>query len=163
MQYRSCADPESFVRGGPTLKTFFRGERGSKLNKYHYKRAIIDPRAKRHLNGVSLACRWWPNIECWLGSYVIFRGSRPVLLRNPIFLWIFRGGGPDTLSPPMDPHLIDPVFYVFYKNILLIYAFIGSVWWDDKHRKSELMRFFNIYFILRIYADSTVSATLTHR
>ena len=49
-------------------------------------------------NGVSLVCRWWPNIECWLGSFVIFRGSGPVLLRNPIFLWFFRGG-PDPLSP----------------------------------------------------------------
>ena len=26
-------------------------------NKYHYERAIIDPPAKRHLNGVSLAGR----------------------------------------------------------------------------------------------------------
>ena len=27
------------------------------VSKYHYKRAIIGPPAKRHLNGVSLACR----------------------------------------------------------------------------------------------------------
>ena len=47
-----------------------------------------------------LACRWWPNIECWLGSFVIFRGSRPVLLRNSIFLWFFRGGSGPTVSPP---------------------------------------------------------------
>ena len=39
---------------------------------YNYKRAIIGATAKRHLNGVSLAGRWWPNIECWLGSFVIF-------------------------------------------------------------------------------------------
>ena len=61
--------------------------------------------AKPHLNGISLACRWWPNIECWLGSFVIVRGSRPVLLRNPIFLWFFRGrggegGGVGTPCPP---------------------------------------------------------------
>ena len=30
---------------------------------------------------------WWPNIECWLDSFVIFRGSGPVSLGNPIFLW----------------------------------------------------------------------------
>ena len=52
------------------------GEGGSK---YHYKRAIIAPPAKRHLNGVSLACRWLPNIECWLGSFVIFQGTWLVL------------------------------------------------------------------------------------
>ena len=31
------------------------------------------PPAKRHLNGISLAGRRWPNIECWIGSYVILR------------------------------------------------------------------------------------------
>ena len=48
------------------------GERGSK---YHYKRAIIGLPAKCHLNGVSLVGRWWPNIECWLGSFMIFQGG----------------------------------------------------------------------------------------
>ena len=59
-QYYSCADQESFVRGGPTL-TFFvvvfvvvyelkRGERGTK---YHYKSAIIDPPANCHLKWLS--------------------------------------------------------------------------------------------------------------
>ena len=28
-----------------------------------------------HLNGVSLACRSWPNIECWLGSFCDFSGD----------------------------------------------------------------------------------------
>ena len=27
---------------------------------YQYKRAFIGPPAKRHSNGVSLTCRWWP-------------------------------------------------------------------------------------------------------
>ena len=85
------------------------GEGGSK---YHYKRAIIGPPAKRHLNGVSLACRWWPNIECWLEWFVIFRGSGPILLRNPLFWWIFRGGGVRTpCSRPLDPRMI--CMYIF--------------------------------------------------
>ena len=46
------------------------------------------------LNDISLACQWWPNIKCWLGSFVIF----PALLRKPIFLWFFRGG-PDPPVP----------------------------------------------------------------
>ena len=29
---------------------------------------------------VSLACRWWPSIEWWIGSFVFFRGPGPVLL-----------------------------------------------------------------------------------
>ena len=70
-------------------------------SKYHYKRAIIGPPTKRHLNGVSLACRSWPVIECWLGSFMIFRGSGPVLLRNPIFVVSFRGV--QTPCPPLPP------------------------------------------------------------
>ena len=52
-----CADPESFVRGGPTLTTFF-FEGKEDPNKYYYKRAIIDPPSKHHLNGVSLTGRY---------------------------------------------------------------------------------------------------------
>ena len=96
------ADPESFVRGGPTLKKFLEGREYP--NKYHYKRAIIDPPAKRnlngHLNGVLLVGRWWPNIECWIGSFVIVRGSGQVLLRDTMFFVIFQGMGVRTPCHP---------------------------------------------------------------
>ena len=73
-------------------------------SKYRWKRAIICLPAKRHLNGVSLACQWWPNIECWLGSFVFFfRRSGQELVRNPIFCDFFRGGGRDLLSSHLDP------------------------------------------------------------
>ena len=42
-----CEDPEIFVRGGPTLTTFFFQLMSGGESKYHYKQAII---------GVSLAC-----------------------------------------------------------------------------------------------------------
>ena len=45
--YSPCEDPESFARGGPTLKRFFDGRIQIPL----YKRAIIGPPVKRHLNG----------------------------------------------------------------------------------------------------------------
>ena len=48
------ADPEKNVRGGQTLTALFLVDEG--WEKYHYKRATIGPPAKRHLNGVSLAC-----------------------------------------------------------------------------------------------------------
>ena len=51
--YSPCADPESFARGGPTLKLFLYG----RIQKPLYKWAIIGPPVKRHLNGASLACR----------------------------------------------------------------------------------------------------------
>ena len=70
------------------------------------------PPTKRHLNGVSpredhVAHHW---MLTWLVALWFYRGSRPVLLRDPIFLWFFRGGvGPgvtlDPLSPSLDRHM----------------------------------------------------------
>ena len=66
--------------------------------------AIMGLPAKRHFNGVSLACRWWPNIECWLGSFVIFQGFRTSIAKKPYILWFFRGGV-RIPCPPLDPHM----------------------------------------------------------
>ena len=79
----TCADPECFVRGGPALSMFFFSLMGKDLSKYHYEWAIFGPPAKRHLNGISQACRLWPKIENWLGSFTILGGSGPVLLKKP--------------------------------------------------------------------------------
>ena len=57
------------------------------------KPAIIGPTAKGHLNGVSLADRCGPTLNTGLVALRFFRGSGPVLLRNPIFFEIFQGGG----------------------------------------------------------------------
>ena len=93
-----------FVRGGggggcPTLTTFFFSWWWNRGSKHHYKRAIIGPPAKHHLNGVSLIdnptsviyIRSLPNMECWLGSFVILRGTKLVCLET-LFWWFFRGG-----------------------------------------------------------------------
>ena len=95
-----------FCQRGPTLICFsWWGEGGSK---YHYKRTIIGPPVKRHLNGVSLACRWWPNIEFWLGSFVIFRGIGTSIAKKPyicaIFMWGYQ---PPAPPPPPPPPLLD--------------------------------------------------------
>ena len=67
---------------------------------HHFKRATIGPSTKRHLNGVSLACQWWHNIECWLGSFVSFQGIRTSIGKKPyMFFLFFRGEGSDPLSP----------------------------------------------------------------
>ena len=77
-------------------------------------RAIIDPPATRHLNGVSLAGRWWPNIECWLGSFVVLQGIRDSFTKKSYIFVIFRGGGGGgggvrTPCPPLDPHMREVV------------------------------------------------------
>ena len=64
------------------LLLFFISKCGARGPKYHLKQAIIN-----------LTCR--PQIECWLGSFVIFRGSGPVLLKNPI-LFPGRGSRPSV-------------------------------------------------------------------
>ena len=104
---RACADPESFVRGGLTLTTFFflfffslffsffsffslmRGRKDPNTTISGHQR----PASETPFNGVPLAGRYGPNIECWIDSFVILRGSGPELLSNPIFLKFSRGGG----------------------------------------------------------------------
>ena len=76
----SCADPESFVRGGPTLTrfcfVFFKFDGGGIIQIQRLAGPHL-PASKSHLNGVLLACPLWPNIDCWLGSFTILRGSGP--------------------------------------------------------------------------------------
>ena len=86
-----------FFRGGPTLTLFLRGKRGSEYNK----RTFIDPPAKRHLNYVSLADRWWPNIECCLGSSVIFHGIQTSIDKEPYSFVIFEKGVRTPCPPPL--------------------------------------------------------------
>ena len=85
-------------------KFFQRGSNfdyGFLLFKYLYKRAIIGSSAKCHLNGVSLACQWWPNIECWLGSFVVLQGIRTSIGKKPYIFVIFQGGVRTPCPPPL--------------------------------------------------------------
>ena len=92
------------------FSSFFKGERIQiSLKTGHHRPASETP-----LNGVSLACRWWPNVECWLGSFENSWGSGPVLLRNSIFFFIFQRGGPDPLSPPLDPRMGPDNVYTYW-------------------------------------------------
>ena len=81
-------------------------------SKYHLFRVIIGPPTKRHLNGVSLAGRWWPMmtlIECWLSNFVIFQDIQISIAKKPYIFVIFQGGGVLTPCPPLDPHMsLDP-------------------------------------------------------
>ena len=81
---RSCADP-----GGSNFDNFFfklmRGEERIQIPQKagHHRPTSETP------HGVSLAGRWWPNIECWLCTFValcFFRGSGPVFLWKPFIL-----------------------------------------------------------------------------
>ena len=62
----------------------------------------------RHLSAILMAFRWraddCPTLNAGLLALWFFRRSKPVLLRNPIYLWFFRGVGRDTLSPSGSEH-----------------------------------------------------------
>ena len=70
-----------------TLKTFFFFFKGERIQ-ISLKAGHHRPASETPFNGVSLACRWWPNVEYWLGCSENFRGFDLVSLR-----------GPDPLSP----------------------------------------------------------------
>ena len=111
-------DLESFVKGGLSLTDFFvlffglyfgfKCMRGG-----HFKQANIGQPAKRHLNGVLLAGRWWPNIECWLVSFEIFQGIRTSIAYKTYIFVIFLGGGGGT-DPPVQPSGSAHVKYYCY-------------------------------------------------
>ena len=75
---------------------------------YHFKRCIVGPPAKLHLNDVLR-----PNIECWLGSFVAFQGIRTRIAKKPYIFVIFQGGG--ALDPPISFCLSGPskIFALF--------------------------------------------------
>ena len=56
-----------------------------------------------------MAFRWradlWPNIECWLGSFAIFKGIRTRIARKPYIFVIFQGGGRWVRTPCPPPSL----------------------------------------------------------
>ena len=99
-RYVTCADSESFVRGGPNLIIFFcfvfrwRGTEGPKT-------AINGPSSARQWNAIGKANPWRADDGLILNSGLVvlwfFGGSGPVLQRNLIFLWFFKVGG--HLSP----------------------------------------------------------------
>ena len=56
------------------------------------------PASGKPFYGVLLAGEWWPNIECWLGSFVVFQGIRTSIAKKPYIFVIFQD--PDPLPPP---------------------------------------------------------------
>ena len=85
---------------------FFKGERIQiSLKAGHHRPASETP-----FNGVSLACRWWPNVECWLGCSENFRGFDLVLIR-----------GPDPLVPPLDPRMGPDNVYTYWDILKILF------------------------------------------
>ena len=52
-----------------------------------------------------MADRWWPNIECWLSSFVIFKGIRTSNAKKPYIFVIFNGGEGGAEPTPGSAHV----------------------------------------------------------
>ena len=68
----------------------------------------------------------WPNIECWLGSFVIFQGTLTSIAKKPYILVIFKGVGP--MSLPLHPRKhwlislqfgLTHFFFCFFMSLLI--------------------------------------------
>ena len=71
--YKFMRGSRKFCQRGPNFdNVFFSLIRGGRIQ-ISLLAGHQRPPAKRHLNGVSPVGRRWPNIECWLGSFVIVR------------------------------------------------------------------------------------------
>ena len=92
LYHSSCADPESFVRVGPTSTTFFHFLEDPNTT-------ISGPSSARQRNAIQMAFRW--RAECWLDSFVIFQGIRTSIAKKSyIFVIVQGGGGANPLPPP---------------------------------------------------------------
>ena len=80
------------------------------------------PASETPLNGVSLAGWWWPNSECWLGSFVIF----PWDPYNHIALWFSSGWGS---GPPVPSSGSAHVMYGFEVKSAHSYHSASNVWY----------------------------------
>ena len=67
-------------------------------------KGIKIPQSADHHRPASVTCRCWPYIECWLGTFVIFKGIRASIAKNPYIFVIFQGGG-GGLKKPKKKHV----------------------------------------------------------
>ena len=77
-----CGSRKLCQRGSNSVKFFFRGAR---LHN-HQKAGNYRPASEMQLKCCFAGGPIMVHIECWLGSYVIFKGSGPVFLGNPMNL-----------------------------------------------------------------------------
>ena len=88
------------------------------------------PSSALQRNTIWMELRWCADVgPTWNAGLValwFFRGSRPVLLRNPIFLWFFRGVGTICPPPPLDPRMV----LLFCDCDVLISSKLCATWLD---------------------------------
>ena len=51
-----------------------------------------------------------PNIECWLGSFMIVQGHRINIPKKPYIFGTFQGGGVEPPAPHLEPRMKEHVY-----------------------------------------------------
>ena len=98
----ACMDPESFVRGGPSLTFSFKLIRGGRVQISTTRgpsSAASETPFKWCLAGVLMM----PNIECWLDSFVIFQGIRTNITNKKHYIFVIFQGGGGVRTPCLPP------------------------------------------------------------
>ena len=115
------------------------------LKSSHHQPARETP-FKWHFAGVPMMVQHW-----MLAS---LRGSRPVMLRDPIFLWFFRGGGGSGPPvPPLDLHMkcmlgvLKLMGNVFVKCVNFMHKILALC----NHPSSAYSLFLRIHLWLKAY------------
>ena len=105
------ADPESFVRGVQLWQHFY-------FFFYFFLVCFISWWEDQNTTGHHRpASDDGTTLNAGLLALWFFRGSSPVLLRNPIFLWFFRGVQTPSPLPPLDPPMIGILLYSIITQI----------------------------------------------
>ena len=78
-----------FQRGSNFDNVFLRLMRGEMIQ--------IPLCAGHHRPGSETPFKWWPNIECWFGNFVVLQTIRTSIGKK---LYFFKGGGVWTPYPP---------------------------------------------------------------
>ena len=111
----SCADQESFVRGGPTLTTlFFSLMRGGRIKiplLAGHHRPVSETPSKWLFACVPMKALHY----CWLGSFVIFKGIRTSIAKKPFIFCDFPSG---SAPPPPPPLWIRECMCFNYQNFI---------------------------------------------
>ena len=74
------------------------------------------------MNGISLACRWWPNV----GRFVIFQGIQTIIPKKSYIFVIFQWGGGGGLDP-LSPLWIGAWVWVFIFNHTLCIRAVNAL------------------------------------
>ena len=95
---------DSFIRGGPNLITFFFLFFFDDEWRKDQNTTISGSSSARQRKPLKWRFSGVPNIECWIGSFVIFKGTRTSIAKKPYIFVIYQGGYGPPVSTSRSAH-----------------------------------------------------------